>query len=81
MNRRQIIKSAAGLGLFASLWLSRSSYSKDLSQQTNSECIDLVGLYDQFFIDAKGFDMGAPKTPLLSAFVVVADNYGDLNNH
>ena len=70
MNRRQIIKSAAGLGLFTSLWLSRSSYSKDLSQQTNSECIDLVGLFDQFFIDAKGFDMGVPKTPLLSAFVV-----------
>ena len=70
MNRRQIIKSAAGLGLFTSLWLSRSSYSKDLSQQTNSECIDLVGLFDQFFTDAKGFDMGVPKTPLLSAFVV-----------
>ncbi len=70
MNRRQIIKSGAGLGLFIGLWLSRSAYSKNSSQQINSECIDLAGLYDQFFMDAKGFDMSTPKNPLLSVFVV-----------
>lgn len=70
MNRRQIIKTGAGLGLFASLWLSRSSYSKNASQQPNAECIDLAGLYDQFFMDAKGFDMSTPKNPSLSVFVV-----------
>ena len=79
MNRRQIIKSTVGMGLFASLWLSRSSYSKSSSQQANSQCIDLVELYDQFFIDAKGFDMSVPKNPLLSVFVVFDPQCPDCN--
>jgi hypothetical protein len=70
MNRRQIIKSCASLGLFTTFWLPSFSYSKTQGDLSRSECLDFIQLYDQFFIDAKGFDMALPTNPALSVFVV-----------
>ena len=70
MNRRQIIKSCASLGLLTTFWLPSFSYSKIQGDLSTSECLDLIRLYDQFFIDAKGFDMALPTNPSLSVFIV-----------
>lgn len=70
MNRRQIIKTYASLGLLVTLWLPRFSNAQTLVERLSSECIDLVELYDQFFIDAKGFEMVKTTNASLSVFVV-----------
>jgi thiol:disulfide interchange protein DsbG len=70
MNRRQIIKSYASLGLLTTFSLPSFSYSKTQSDLSASECLDSTELYDQFFIDAKGFDMALHTNASLSVFVV-----------
>lgn len=70
MNRRQIIKSYASLGLLATSWLPRFSYSETQGERSTSKCLDYIELYDQFFIDAKGFEMALPSNASPVVFVV-----------
>lgn len=70
VNRRQIIKSYASLGLLATSWLPRFSYSETQGERSTSKCLDYIELYDQFFIDAKGFEMALPSNASPVVFVV-----------
>lgn len=71
MNRRQMVKAYAScLGLLFTFTLPKFSYSQSQDDLLVSKCIDFVELYDQFFIDAKGFEMVKSKSTVPTVFVV-----------
>lgn len=70
MNRRYLIKVLANIGLLATLSASRFSYSQSQVDKMQLQCIDIVSLYDQFFVDGKGFEMFQPPKSTNTVFVV-----------
>lgn len=70
MNRRYLIKVLANIGLLSVLPISRLSYSQSQVDKMQLQCIDLVSLYDQFFVDAKGFEMVQSPKSTNTVFVV-----------
>lgn len=70
MNRRFLIKVLANIGLLATLSASRFSYSQSQVDKMQLQCIDIASLYDQFFVDGKGFEMFQPLKSTKTVFVV-----------
>lgn len=70
MNRRKILQALTSIGLLTQPLLINSSLAQIRAGQEPSSCIDLERLFDQIFIDGKGFEMGGSSAGVRTIYIV-----------
>jgi thiol:disulfide interchange protein DsbG len=70
MNRRKMLQSLTSVGLLIQPLLINSSLAQVRAGQEPSPCIDLERLFDQIFIDGKGFEMGGSSAGARTIYIV-----------
>jgi thiol:disulfide interchange protein DsbG len=70
MNRRKMLQALTSIGLLIQPLLITSSLAQVRTGQEPSSCTDLERLFDQIFIDGKGFEMGGSSGAAQTVYII-----------
>ena len=70
MNRRKMLQALTSIGLLIQPLLITSSHAQVRTGQEPSSCTDLERLFDQIFIDGKGFEMGGSSGATQTVYII-----------
>lgn len=77
MNRRKMLQALTSIGLLIQPLLITSSLAQVRTGQEPSSCTDLERLFDQIFIDGKGFEMGGSSGAAQTVYIIFDPQYPD----
>ncbi len=70
MNRRKMLQALTSIGLLTQPLVITSSLAQVRTSQDSLPCIDLERLFDQIFIDGKGFEMGGSSGGARTIYII-----------